>query len=99
MTTRIEKSVRVGSALVLILFLGIGVMVYESTRRLLEVNQLVEHTQQVLVKLEVLQSTLDEAVSSTRNYVLVGGQQNLDRFARANLDMTELLRDLHGLDE
>jgi two-component system, cell cycle sensor histidine kinase and response regulator CckA len=98
MTTRIEKSVRIGSALVLILFLGIGVMVYESTRRLLGINQLVEHTQEVLVKLEVLQSTLDEAVSSTRNYVLVGGKQNLDRFARANVDMTNLLRDLHELD-
>ena len=97
LTTRIEKSVRIGSVAVLILFLGIGVMVYESTSRLLEINSLVEHTQQVLVKLEVLQSTLDEAVSSTRNYVLVGGQQNLDRFAHAKVDMTDLLRDLQGL--
>ena len=78
-----EKAFRVGSASALVLFIAACGMVYRSTHHLLEMNRLVEHSQEVLVKMEGLQSALDEAVSSTRNYVLSGEASNLDRFATA----------------
>jgi diguanylate cyclase (GGDEF)-like protein len=91
MATRIEKAFRVGSASALVLFVAACVMVYRSTYHLLQMNHLVEHSQEVLVKMEGLQSALDEAVSSTRNYVLAGDLNNLDRFATAKTTMYELL--------
>jgi signal transduction histidine kinase/DNA-binding response OmpR family regulator len=92
MMTRIEKAFRIGFALALVLFVVSGAMVYQNTRRLVGINHLVEHSQEVLVKLESLQSTLDEGVSSTRNYVLSGDERNLGRFTSAKSDLTELLR-------
>jgi diguanylate cyclase (GGDEF)-like protein len=91
MVIKIEKAFRIGSALALVLFMGACTMVYRSTKRLVEIDHLVEHSQEVLVKLEALQSSLDEAVSSTRNYVLSGDEINLGRFAGAKTKMTELL--------
>src|ERR1700730_4513921 len=91
MTTRVERAFRAGSILAVILFIGTFTMVYRSTQRLVQINHLVEHSQEVLVKLEALQSALDEAVSSTRNYVLSGNENNLGRFAAAKTNLTELL--------
>jgi signal transduction histidine kinase/DNA-binding response OmpR family regulator len=92
MVTRIEKTFRIGFALAMVLFLGACTMVYRSRKHLLDINHLLQHSQEVLVKLEALQSKLDEAVSSTRNYVVTGNPSNLPRFARAKSDMTELAR-------
>jgi diguanylate cyclase (GGDEF)-like protein len=91
MATRIEKAFRIGSVSALVLFLGACAMVYRSTKRLIGINHLVEHSQEVLVNMEGLQSALDEAVSSTRNYVLSGDESNLERFAKAKPSMSELL--------
>ncbi len=91
MATRVERAFRAGSILAVILFIGTFTMVYRSTQRLVQINHLVEHSQEVLVKLEALQSALDEAVSSTRNYVLSGNENNLGRFAAAKTNLTELL--------
>jgi hypothetical protein len=41
--------------------------------------------------MEGLQSSLDEAVCSTRNYVLAGDERNLDRFATAKTSTTQTL--------
>jgi diguanylate cyclase (GGDEF)-like protein len=90
MATRVEKAFRIGSVLAVTLFIGTFTMVYRSTKRLVAINHLVEHSQEVLVKLEALQSALDEAVSSTRNYVLSGNETNLTRFAAAKVNLAEL---------
>jgi diguanylate cyclase (GGDEF)-like protein len=91
MATRIDKAFRVGSASALVLFIAACTMVYRGTQHLLEMNHLIEHSQEVLVRMEGLQSSLDEAVSSTRNYVLSGDVNNLDRFATAKTTVSELL--------
>jgi two-component system, sensor histidine kinase and response regulator len=97
MMTRIEKAFRIGFALALALFVVSGAMVYHSTRKLVGINHLVEHSQEILVKLEAFQTSLDEAVSSTRNYVLSGDERNLAHFTSAKSDMTDLVRLLRGL--
>jgi signal transduction histidine kinase/DNA-binding response OmpR family regulator len=79
------------------LFLISGALVYRSTERLLQINRLVEHSHEVLVKLEALQLTLDEGVSSTRNYVITGDPSNLDRFAKAKSDLADLVRAVRSL--
>jgi len=79
------------------LFLISGALVYRSTERLLQINRLVEHSHEVLVKLEALQLTLDEGVSTTRNYVITGDPSNLDRFAKAKSDLAALVRAVRSL--
>jgi signal transduction histidine kinase/DNA-binding response OmpR family regulator len=64
---------------------------------LLQINRLVEHSHEVLVKLEALQLTLDEGVSTTRNYVITGDPSNLDRFAKAKRDLADLVRTIRSL--
>jgi two-component system cell cycle sensor histidine kinase/response regulator CckA len=81
----------------LALFIGIGAMVYYSTRRIVDIDHLVEHTQGILVKLEALESTINEGVTSTRSYVLTGDQNNLDRVAAAKSRAAELVRTLRSL--
>jgi CHASE3 domain sensor protein len=79
------------------LFLISGAMVYRSTGHLLQINRLLEHSHEVLVKLESLQIALDEGVSSTRNYVVTGDPSNLDRFANAKRDLADLVRSAHPI--
>lgn len=97
MSYQIERAFRIGSILALVFFVGSCAMVYRSTKRLVEINHLVEHSQEVLEKLEAFQSALDEAVSSTRNYVLAGDEKNLSRYASAKASMTQLSDSLHSL--
>src|SRR5262250_2514495 len=94
-----QRAFRTGYALALLLFLISGALVYRSTKHLLDINREVERSQEVLVKLESLQSTLDELTSSTRNYVLAGDTANLDRYLKAKREMAQLVRSLSQANE
>lgn len=89
--SKMQRAFRIGYALAFVLFLSSGALVYRTTRHLLDINRQVEHSQEVLVRLESLQSTLDELTSSTRNYVLAGDPANLDRYRKAKGEMPELI--------
>jgi two-component system sensor histidine kinase/response regulator len=79
------------------LFLISGALVYRSTERLLQINRLVEHSQEVLVKIESIQTAMDDGAGSTRNYVVTGDQSNLDRVAKAKRDLPDLVRTVRSL--
>jgi signal transduction histidine kinase/CheY-like chemotaxis protein len=97
MGTRIERAFRIGFALALVVFLGARTVVYRSTKHLLDIDRLIEHSQEVLVTMEDIQSMLDEGVSSTRNYVRSSDERDLDRFTSAKSHMTALVRLLRSL--
>ena len=48
MGTRIERAFRIGFALALVVFLGARTVVYRSTKHLLDIDRLIEHSQEVL---------------------------------------------------
>lgn len=86
-----QRAFRIGYATALILFIISGALVYRSTKHLLDINRLVEHSQQVLRRLELIQNTRDELTSSTRGYARAGDSADLDRYTSARRDMTQLL--------
>lgn len=92
-----QRAFRIAYATALILFIISGALVYRSTKHLLEINRLVEHSQEVLGRLEVIQSTLGEINSSTRDYARDGDRVDLDRYARAKRDMTQLTESVLSL--
>jgi two-component system, sensor histidine kinase and response regulator len=97
MGTRIERAFRIGFALALVVFLGARTVVYRSTKHLLDIDRLIEHSQEVLVTMEDIQSMLDEGALSTRNYVRSSDERDLDRFTSAKSHMTALVRLLRSL--
>jgi two-component system sensor histidine kinase/response regulator len=64
---------------------------------LVQINRLVEHSQEVLVKIESIQTAMDDGAGSTRNYVVTGDQSNLDRVAKAKRDLPDLVRTVRSL--
>ena len=65
MKIRMQEAFRTGYALAFILFVFSGALVYRGTKHLLKINRLVEHSQEVLVKFEALQSTLRKKIRLT----------------------------------
>ena len=91
MATGIGKKFRIICALLLVLLVGVGAMVYQSTRRLIAMNHLVESSQVILVRLAALQSALDDGLSGTRAYIGSGDRGDLDRVASAETKTGEQL--------
>jgi two-component system sensor histidine kinase/response regulator len=97
MKIRSQSVFRIIYASAFTLFLISGVLVYRSTERLLQINRLVEHSQEILVKIESIQTAMDDAAGSTRNYVVTGDPSNLDRVAKAQHDLPDLVRTVRSL--
>jgi diguanylate cyclase (GGDEF)-like protein/PAS domain S-box-containing protein len=97
MATRIENTFRIGAALVLTLFIAIGTMVYQSTKSMIDVNLDVAHTQEILIQLSTLQSTLTNNHVNIRTYVTSGAEENLAGVEDAKTRITASLNRVHSL--
>src|ERR1700758_2907795 len=68
----IEKKILAGFALALLVFLGIGVALYQSSQGLRRTGSWVVHTTDVIRQLDDLAQSLAEIESSQRGYVVTG---------------------------
>jgi two-component system, sensor histidine kinase and response regulator len=68
----IEKKILTGFALALLVFLGIGFTLYQSSQGLLRTRNWVVHTTDVIRQLDDLAQSLAEIESSQRGYVVTG---------------------------
>ena len=68
----IEKKILAGFALALLVFLGIGVALYQSSQGLLRTRSWVVHTTDVIRQLDDLAQSLAEIESAQRGYVVTG---------------------------
>ncbi len=82
MTTGTKLGSSLAVALAVIAALGIGA--YLSTEQLLETNRGVVHTHQVIEKLESVLSTLKDAETGQRGFVLTGEKEYLEPYAAAS---------------
>jgi CHASE3 domain sensor protein len=73
-----------GFALWLAIVVVLGFASYNGTQQLIEANRRLEHTHKVLQSLEGLLSTLKDAETGQRGYLLTGEERYLDPYKAAS---------------
>jgi len=79
----LAQQVKVGLVLALVLLLINALVSYRNIRRVIENERWVSHTQQVLAELEGTLSTLKDAETGQRGYLLTGNENYLRPYKRA----------------
>ncbi|HKQ79969.1 MAG TPA: CHASE3 domain-containing protein [Blastocatellia bacterium] len=83
MKLAIEKKVMGGAGLVLAILLINAMVSYRATHRLIDNERLVTHTYEVLTELEGVLSTMDDAETGERGYLLTGEKSYLEPYQSA----------------
>jgi PAS domain S-box-containing protein len=78
-----EKKIAVGIALVLAVLVINALISYRATRRLIDNNQWVTHTHEVLTELEATLSTVKDAETGQRGYLITGEDAYLEPYQNA----------------
>jgi CHASE3 domain sensor protein len=79
----IEKKIMAGAGLVLAILLINALVSYRATRRLIDNERLVTRTHEVLTELEDVMSTMDDAETGERGYLLTGEKSYLEPYQSA----------------
>src|SRR5215510_8840080 len=79
----IEKKIMAGAGLVLAILLINALVSYSATRRLIDNERLVARTHDVLTELEDVMSTMDDAETGERGYLLTGEKSYLEPYQSA----------------
>src|SRR5215475_14937740 len=82
----IEKKIMVGAGLVLAILIINALVSYRATRRLIDNEQLVTHTYEVIAELEGVLDTMDDAESAERDYLLSGEESYLKSYQSAGAE-------------
>jgi len=83
-----------GFALALAILVIIGAVAYRSIEKLTETARWVAHTQQVIVNLEEVLSTMKDAETGQRGYVITGDEKYLGPFRTAHDNIDHQLKTL-----
>lgn len=95
--SRSELWVAVGCALLLALVIINSLVAFEDIHSLVDREHMVTHTQTILTKLESLRTTLDDAESGQRGYILTGQENYLTPYNQARAALPGQLNDLQSL--
>ncbi|HLI30399.1 MAG TPA: CHASE3 domain-containing protein [Terriglobia bacterium] len=79
----LDKKVAAGFSLAFAIIIGLGTVQYLTTRRLINDNRWVGHTNTVLLKLEVALSEVGDAQSAARGFVMTGDERYLVLYRNA----------------
>ena len=79
----IEKKIMAGAGLVLAILLINALVSYRATRRLIDNERLVGRTHEVLSELDDVMSTMDDAETGERGYLLTGEKSYLEPYQSA----------------
>lgn len=90
MNWAIEKKMIVGFTMAFIVVAGIGLLSYQNARRIVEANQWVVHTHEVLEKLGEALRKLQDVETGARGYIITGKTSYLEPYhaARNAVDQT-----------
>jgi signal transduction histidine kinase len=92
-----ELWVALGCALLLLLLVINSLVAFTNIQSLVDREHLVTHTQTILTSLESLQTTLDDAESAQRGYILTGQESYLAPYNQARAGLPEQLDELQLL--
>ncbi len=93
----IEKNVVVGFTTALILLLIISGLSYRNTRKVIQTDNLVVRTQEVLTGLASLHAALTDAETSQRGYIITGDARSLATYRNSQLLIDFNFHDLERL--
>ena len=75
----LELTRKLGLPLSFGIIIAIGIVSYRETHSLLETNRKLTHTHAVIAAIEAVFSTLKDAESGRRGYVITGDERHLDQ--------------------
>lgn len=91
------QKVQVGFGLALILLIIVGAASYRSTAGLIQAAEREQHTQEVLGRLNGLLSTITDAETGERGYIITGQEGYLEPFHAAVAVVDQEFKDLRAL--
>lgn len=97
MAASIEQKIKLGVAFILIVLFVNAFLSYEATRTLIDNDQRVRHTYQVINELEVLLSSLKDAETGERGYIITGKDEYLQPYEKARVEIDGHVRTLQSL--
>jgi methyl-accepting chemotaxis protein len=86
-----------GFGLAAMVLIVIGLISFWSTRRLIDANRLVAHTQEVLTTLDNLVSAIKDVETSQRGYIITGSEASLGPYTAALPDLEQASKNLRAL--
>jgi CHASE3 domain sensor protein len=86
-----------GFALALLMMVIIGAVSYQSASRMRADAESVDHTRELLARLDELLLTLPEIESGARGYAIAGEDSYLDAYRLANTTMDQVVPELRRL--
>lgn len=89
--------ITIGFGLALVLLLVISVVAHRNTRRLIETNRWVTHSEEVLTTLEAALSQIKDAETGQRGYVITGEERYLEPYHAAVGVVDQTLQKLRQL--
>jgi len=88
-----------GYSLALIILVILGLVSYRNTTGLIEAAKMETHTYQVLQNLERVLSTLKDAETGQRGYIITGSDRYLDPYRTGASDVNQTIKNLRALTE
>jgi CHASE3 domain sensor protein len=93
----IEKKMTVGLGVALAFLLVNALVSYRATRKLIEHERLVSHTHQALTELEATLSTMKDAETGERGYIITGDESYLAPYHAAIAEINDHVAKLRQL--
>jgi signal transduction histidine kinase len=97
MAQSVENKIKIGVAIVLAALIANAALSYRATRILINNDRSVFHTHQVLTALEVVLSTLTDAETGERGFIITGANEYLEPYQSAVGQIDQDLRTLKEL--
>ena len=94
LSLRNKINIPIGFALAILAI--IGVVSYQSVKKLDQSAHWVDHTQEVLGTIEAVKSNIEEAKSNQRGYVITGSDEYLRQYASAKQQVSKMLADVRS---
>src|SRR3954469_10758427 len=97
MALSLETKTRIGAILLLAVLVINGLVSYRATRTLIKDQDAVLHTHRVLAELEAILSTLKDAETGERGFIITGAPEYLEPYRAALLEIDGRIRELKRL--
>jgi diguanylate cyclase (GGDEF)-like protein/PAS domain S-box-containing protein len=97
MPLTVEKKIAAGFALMLAIMLAVGFVSYRNTRKLIRDSNLVAHSHEVLDELDGTLSSIKDAETGQRGYIITGDEEYLKPYTAALPAINRHLERLHQL--
>lgn len=97
MSLTVEKKIVAGFAVMLAILLAIGIVSYRNTRKLIRDSNLVAHSHEVLDELEGTLSSVKDAETGQRGYIITGDEEYLKPYKAALPTINQRIENLRQL--